>query len=234
MYGTEPSHCKRRQLFLLMYASTNADPPNTELWVGLKPPPPLSEWLRLGHVTLSVLDQADDSDAVSQMWHILESNRSSTVTDQICDDSVAELLPDASIVMFGALDELFEKTGVRPKDIGVLVRTSLDSQVDLEALRREKLAATKKKTMYIKGFLPNHVRHRTGNRTGSPNSSKIDRKDRQRDLLDSIMAFFQQEKLAFKVNFLCCPLRSVISYRVGEKRLKVYVPLLSATISDLL
>jgi len=28
---------------------------------------------------------------------------------------------EASTVMFGALDELFEKTGVRPKDIGVLV-----------------------------------------------------------------------------------------------------------------
>ncbi|KAJ4980535.1 hypothetical protein NE237_031372 [Protea cynaroides] len=259
MYGTEPSRCKRRQLFLLMYALTNADPPNTELWVGLKPPLPLPERLRLGHVTLSVLDQADDFDAVSQMRHILESNRSSTVTDQICDDSrklgffqvlierrincrdlcdgifssddakwkeqrpcrivrsiskefrismdvrdqpmdavfldelhsgitynsnrpkvvmspknctlMKEGRAEASIVMFGALDELFEKTGVRPKNIGVW--------------------------------------QRTGSRTGSLNSSKIDCKDRQHDLLDSIMAFFQQEKLAFKVNFLCCLLRSI-------------------------
>ncbi|KAJ4967350.1 hypothetical protein NE237_019199 [Protea cynaroides] len=43
--------------------------------------------------------------------------------------------------MFGALDELFKKTGVRPKDIGVLVRSSLGSQVDLEALRMEELEA---------------------------------------------------------------------------------------------
>lgn len=28
---------------------------------------------------------------------------------------------EASMVMFGALDELFEKTGIRPKDVGVLV-----------------------------------------------------------------------------------------------------------------
>ncbi|KAJ4962419.1 hypothetical protein NE237_022358 [Protea cynaroides] len=314
MYGTEPSRCKRRQLFLLVYASTNDNLPNTELWVGLKPPLLLPERLRLSHVALLVLDQADDSDVVSQMRHILESNRSSTVSDQICHDShklgffqvlihhkinckdlrdgifrsdnakwkeqrpckivrsiskgfrisrderdqpmdavfldelcsgiayksnrhkvvmslenyatMKERRAEASIVMFGALDELFKKTGVRPRDIGVLVTTSLGLQVDLEALRMEKLEVAEKKTMYIEGFLSNHVRHRTGNRTGSPNSNKIDRKDRQHDLLDSIMAFFQQEKSAFEVNFLCCLLRSVISYGVGEKRQKVYVPIL--------
>lgn len=35
--------------------------------------------------------------------------------------TVKEGREEASMVMFGALDELFEKTGVRPKDVGVLV-----------------------------------------------------------------------------------------------------------------
>ncbi|KAJ4961923.1 hypothetical protein NE237_021833 [Protea cynaroides] len=48
---------------------------------------------------------------------------------------------EASIVMFGALDELFKKTGVRPKDIGFLVRTSSGSRVNLEALRVKELEA---------------------------------------------------------------------------------------------
>lgn len=34
---------------------------------------------------------------------------------------MAEARKEAEIVMFGALDELFEKTGVKPKDIGILV-----------------------------------------------------------------------------------------------------------------
>ncbi|KAJ4966848.1 hypothetical protein NE237_018697 [Protea cynaroides] len=177
------------------------------------------------------MDQADDSDVVSQMRYILESNHSSIVADQICDNShklgIFQVLIDrkinyrdlhngifsfndakwkeqrpcrivrsiskgfrismdkrdqpmdavfldelcfgiayksnkpkvvmspencttmkegrveALIVMFGALDELFEKTRVRLKDISVLVRTSLGSQVNLEALRVEELEVVK-------------------------------------------------------------------------------------------
>ncbi|KAJ4968308.1 hypothetical protein NE237_015009 [Protea cynaroides] len=45
MYGTDPSRCRPRQLFLLLYASTDNDPPYGELSVGLKTPPPLPERL---------------------------------------------------------------------------------------------------------------------------------------------------------------------------------------------
>ncbi|KAJ4975804.1 hypothetical protein NE237_000910 [Protea cynaroides] len=37
MYGTDPSHSRPRQLFLLVYTSTEDDPPNAECSVGLTP-----------------------------------------------------------------------------------------------------------------------------------------------------------------------------------------------------
>ncbi|KAJ4960236.1 hypothetical protein NE237_020146 [Protea cynaroides] len=77
------------------------------------------------------------------------------------------------------------------KDIGVLVRIRLGLQVDLEALRMEKLEAAKKKTMNIERFL----------------SSK---RNRPCDLLDPIVALFPQEKSVLGVTFFCCPLQSTI------------------------
>ncbi|KAJ4960843.1 hypothetical protein NE237_020753 [Protea cynaroides] len=77
------------------------------------------------------------------------------------------------------------------KDIGVLVRIRLGLQVDLEALRMEKLEAAKKKTMNIERFL----------------SSK---RNRPCDLLDPIVALFSQEKSMLGVTFFCCPLQSTI------------------------
>ncbi|KAJ4970295.1 hypothetical protein NE237_003394 [Protea cynaroides] len=63
---------------------------------------------------------------------------------------------------------------------------------------------------YTERSLPDLVRPRTSNVTESSDPGEIDRRNRQRDLLDSIVALFPQEKAAFPVNFLCCLLRSAI------------------------
>ncbi|XP_043715515.1 root phototropism protein 2 isoform X2 [Telopea speciosissima] len=62
---------------------------------------------------------------------------------------------------------------------------------------------------YTERSLPDLVRNHTGNVTSSDPDDK-ELRNRQRDLLESIVALFPQETAAFPVNFLCCLLRSAI------------------------
>ncbi|XP_042512741.1 root phototropism protein 2 [Macadamia integrifolia] len=91
---------------------------------------------------------------------------------------------------------------------------------------------------YTERSLPDLVRNHTGNVTSS-NPDDKELRNRQRDLLESIVALFPQEKAAFPVNFLCCLLRSAIFLSTSisckneiEKRISAIME--HVTVDDLL